>query len=507
MSARKDRILIWIGAELVHYFLAYSLQQKYDADYYAIIDITNKPKDFFKNQSLVIFKKIWFFHDEINTYDKKNPDLQYLQNFEKRFEIDLWKLAINERIFYRFFNFHKFSAKEILTIEEKSAKFFESIVSDVKPDFFITKQPSFHHLELFKEMCKKSGCKILMLSYPKLGFRMLLSEDVNVMDDAKEITSVVAKNRSFPQMMEYLETHSSHSQLKNYYTAKKSKVPQVKALFDYILSSNENIKTNYNYYGRTKNKVLLNLLRTRVQKRNRERFMQSHLLQKIDLSEPFIYFPMATDLERHLLIDSPFFTNQIEVIRSVAKSIPVGFHLYVKENPSNITRDWRPIDQYKELLDIPNVKLIHPSFSNQELLSNCSLVISIAGSSSFEAAFYQKPSIVFGNVLYSLLPSVHKVDKLEDLPKLIRGCLNQKPRQEDLDKFLTLLENNTFEFNMVDFVSLISNRFYNEESSVDVRINEGEIKEFYEEYADLIEILSSKHIEKINAHKSHKYNT
>lgn len=502
MSVKKDKILIWIGSELVHFFLAYSLQQKYDADYYAIIDITNKPRNFFKNQSLVKFKKIWFFHDEIHADNKKNPDLQYLQNFEKKFDIDLWKLAINERIFYRFYNFHKFSENEILTIEEKSAKFFESVLNDVRPDFFITKQPSFHHLELFKELCKKSGCKILMLSYPKVGFRMLLSEDVNTMDGVKEITNVISKNRDFTQMREYLETHSSHSQLKEYYTSKKSKIPQVKALLDYIFSSNENIKTNYNYYGRTKSKVLLDLAKSRIQKRCRERYMQNNLLHKIDLSKSFIYFPMATDLERHLLIDSPFFTNQIEVIRSVAKSIPIGYQLYVKENPSNMTRDWRPISQYKELMEIPNVKLIHPSFSNRELLSNCSLVISIAGSSSFEATFYQKPSIVFGNVLYSLLPSVHKVGKLEDLPKLIRICLSEKPKREDLDKFLTLLEENTFEFDMVNFVRLVSNKFYNEESSVDTDINESEIKEFYDKYANQIEILSLKHIEKITAQRN-----
>ena len=112
---------------------------------------------------------------------------------------------------------------------------------------------------------------------------------------------------------------------------------------------------------------------------------------------------MSTDLERHLLIDSPYYTNQIEVIRHVAKSLPVGYLLYVKENPSNVTRDWRDTSQYKEIMDIPNVELLHPNFSNIQLLTNCDLVISIAGSSSFEAAFYEKPSIVFGNVLYSKL--------------------------------------------------------------------------------------------------------
>ena len=46
MPQKKDKILVWIGAEFVHFFLAYGLQKKIDADYYAIIDITNKPDKF-----------------------------------------------------------------------------------------------------------------------------------------------------------------------------------------------------------------------------------------------------------------------------------------------------------------------------------------------------------------------------------------------------------------------------------------------------------------------------
>ena len=50
MSQKKDKILVWIGADLTHFLLASGLQKKHDADYYAIIDITNKPKEFFLSQ-------------------------------------------------------------------------------------------------------------------------------------------------------------------------------------------------------------------------------------------------------------------------------------------------------------------------------------------------------------------------------------------------------------------------------------------------------------------------
>ena len=76
---------------------------------------------------------------------------------------------LNERIFYRFYDFHKFTNEEILNIEEKSIRFFEKVLNEIKPDYFITKQAGFHHLELFRIMCDKSNCKVIMLSFPKIG--------------------------------------------------------------------------------------------------------------------------------------------------------------------------------------------------------------------------------------------------------------------------------------------------------------------------------------------------
>ena len=129
VSQKKDKILVWIGAELVHYFLACGLQKKHDAEYYAIIDITNKPKKFFLEQDLVDFKKIWFYHDEINNSNIKKPDTKFLREFEDSQNVNLWNLALNERIFYRFFDYHKFSDEEIMKIEESSIKFFQRVPS------------------------------------------------------------------------------------------------------------------------------------------------------------------------------------------------------------------------------------------------------------------------------------------------------------------------------------------------------------------------------------------
>ena len=63
------------------------------------------------------------------------------------------------------------------------------------------------------------------------------------------------------------------------------------------------------------------------------------------------------------MLDAPFFTNQLEIIRNVAKSLPIGYKLFVKEQAAMVTRSWRSIDWYKQLAKIPNVVLIHHSLS------------------------------------------------------------------------------------------------------------------------------------------------
>jgi len=231
-----------------------------------------------------------------------------------------------------------------------------------------------------------------------------------------------------------------------------------------------------------------------LKKQYRRYFIDRKLIKNPNLGEKFIYFPLAVDLERNLLIDAPLFTNQIEIIRSVAKSIPIGYKLYVKENPSQVTRK---ISEYREIMAIPNLTLIHPSFPGQKLLQNCSLVVTIAGSSGFEAAFYGKPSIVYANVGYKILPSVKKIKEIELLPKLLKASLDEKVNPNDLEKYLVLIEQNSFNFDWFDFSSKIHNKFYYNGLLHDAKISPKTMEEFLIEQKETLTLLSTEHIKKI----------
>jgi len=499
----KDKILFWMGGDFTHFSLSYYLQKMHDCDLYGIIDITNKTKNFFQKQDLVDFKKTWFFHDHINI--NKKPDLEYLNYIEKKYDLNLWKLAINERIFYRFFNFHKFTTDEILCILESECRLFETILDEVKPDFFVTKEPTFHHLELFSLMSKKRGVKNLILGLPNLGYRCIITETPTKLDYFESLNDVTIQNRTFEELQKYLTLFNISKQISAHVKQHgKSKKDWLKAVINFLFSENTNVKTHYNYFGRSKFKVIVNMILSIMKKHYRQSFIDKNLETNVDLNLPFMYYPLGVDLERNLLINSPFQTNQIEIIRHIVKSLPTGFKLYVKENPSQSTREWRSISEYSEIMNIPNVTVIHPSFNSQDLIKNCKLVFTITGSSGFEAAFYGKPSIIFTTVGYEILPSVTMIKDITSLNHNIIQSLNKDIVPLDLEKYLLKLEKNSFEFDWLGFGSKFKNEFYYGGTLVDVDISPDKLQIFLDERSPELTLLASEHIKKIEQHKKNR---
>ena len=501
----KDKLLLWIEGPL-HFCLAYYLQKMYDCEIYAIIDVTTKPKKFYANQDLVKFKKIWFFHDHINKIH--TPDVGYLSSFEKKYDINIWKLAINERLFYNFYNFHKFSSDEILSIDEDACKLFENVLNEVQPDYLLTYTPNLHHLELFYQLVKAKGLKILILSNPVVGYKSRISEDREILDSIENFNAIENSNRGFKDARDYRNKHDVSKQIKTSLENEGySKSRLIKTMFEFIFfSANNHEKTHYTYFGRTKLAVITDYLTKIIKTKVRGRFMQKNLLRDVDLKKPFVYFPLGAEPESNILLGAPFFTNQIEIVRCLVKSLPVGYELYVKENPGQVDREWRSISEYKEIADIPNVKFLHSSFSNKKLLENSSVVVTLAGSSGFEAACYEKPSIVFSDAIYTLLPSVHRIKEIEKLPELIRTCISEKVDPADLDKFLILLERNTFDFDLRGFNTKIKKHFLHGGYLVDTEISESQMKEFLENNKSVLEKLSLEHMKKINELKVVKTN-
>ena len=341
----------------------------------------------------------------------------------------------------------------------------------------------------------------MITSSTKSFNKSMISDHPAEFDDVTINDSEISKDiTSFPDLKKIINSAGLVPQLKiNKEKWRTSNKKRISAAIEFLLKTkNENRKTHFTYFGRSKSAVLIDAIKQIFQKKSRGKFLDDNLPKLIDKSEKFIYFPLGIDEEHSLLIGAPYFTNQIETIRHVAKSIPIDYKLYVKEHPSSVTRNWKSISDYKQIMDIPNVKLVHHSISKDELFDNCSLVISAMGSSGLDAAFYGKPSIVFGEMFYTILPSVTYVEKLNDLPNTIRSSLQNTVRLEDVKKFLAIFYKNSFDFDINRYMLDEANTFFHNGQLVDVEISDTQMKSFIENNSDMFSILVKEHIKRIN---------
>ena len=493
-----NELLFWLSGDLLHFCLSYYFQKDSGYEINAIIDVPNKPKKFFQEQKLVNFKNSWFLHDYIKNTEQK-PDLEYLEKFEKKYQINLMQLAINERIFYRFNEFYQFSSNQILNILSQECKLFEEILEKTKPDYFITTLTSFHHDHLFYEICKRKNIKVLMIYMSKLGHRCVISQQANYLDFEIKLSDVKTKNRGFDELLDYFKSFDIVKQIENYKSkAGTSKLKKFQALKNFLKNGEQNSnQTNYPYYGRDRSKVLLFEIKKSRQVQKRYSFINKNLGLNIPQNEKFVYYPLHIEQERNLLLAAPFFTNQIELIRNIAKSLPISYKLLVKEHPAQETREWRAISDYKKIMKIPNVILIHPTVPSQEILEKCSLVVTIGGTTGLEAAFYRKPSIILSQMDYSILPSVEFVQDVHELSNKIKESLEKEVEADDLDRFIQIYEKNSFEFDYMDFVTKYHESFYFNGNLLDTKINENDMRLFLQENEDILKNVTNEHIKKI----------
>jgi len=111
-------------------------------------------------------------------------------------------------------------------------------------------------------------------------------------------------------------------------------------------------------------------------------------------SMDFAFYPLQSEPEISSLIWGKSYMNHIETIRNIARSLPVGMKLLVKEHPRSL--GYRASGYYRKLLEIPNVVLSHPERDVRSLIKKSKIVVCIATFVAFEAVIYKRPAIMLG---------------------------------------------------------------------------------------------------------------
>ena len=172
---------------------------------------------------------------------------------------------------------------------------------------------------------------------------------------------------------------------------------------------------------------------------------------QIDYNDKYFIYPLHFQPEASTGVLAPYYCNQLEVIRCLAFSLPVGTVLYVKDHPNGI--GFKKLSFYKEIFKLPNVKYIDPNANNGELIRNSLGVITITGTMGYEALLMEKPVITLGHVFYNAHPYCIHVSGYDEVNRAMKACLHDE--RENFHEynvlFVKLYKDRTYQGRLFDF--------------------------------------------------------
>lgn len=163
--------------------------------------------------------------------------------------------------------------------------------------------------------------------------------------------------------------------------------------------------------------------------------MENRKYTPLEKINKFVYLPLQFQPEASIDVIAPYFSNQIEIARLVAMSLPDDYTLVVKEHPAMV--GLRPPSYIEKIARTPNVKLIDYHIPSDVVLKKADLVVSPNSTTLTEAAFYCKPAIQLGNLGTTLiLPNVRKHTDMTTLSKTIKEQLNANYTAPEYERLL-----------------------------------------------------------------------
>jgi hypothetical protein len=129
------------------------------------------------------------------------------------------------------------------------------------------------------------------------------------------------------------------------------------------------------------------------------------LQRRPDLQAPFVFVPLHYQPEASTSPLGGAFADQLLMVRLLARYLPAGWRLYVKEHRSTFDPELRgqfarDAAYYDEILEVPSVTLVPMELASFELIDRARAVAAVTGTAGWEAVVRGVPALVFGNAWY-----------------------------------------------------------------------------------------------------------
>ncbi len=172
--------------------------------------------------------------------------------------------------------------------------------------------------------------------------------------------------------------------------------------------------------------------------------------ESLDQIGKYAYLPLQYQPEASIDVTAAYFSNQFEVARLAAMSLPKEYTLVVKDHPAML--GMRSKNHLEKFARTVNVKLIDYRVPSETVIKKADVIISMNSTTIAEAAFFNKPAIQFGNSGTTLkLPNVWKHTDMTTLTKkindVLRTDLNNPEYEHRLENYVAAAFDAGFDVN------------------------------------------------------------
>jgi len=129
--------------------------------------------------------------------------------------------------------------------------------------------------------------------------------------------------------------------------------------------------------------------------------------EPVDLEVPFVYIPLHNQPEMTTQALGGKFRDQLLVVEAIARVLPSGWRIYVKENPRQSAYARGPMF-FHRLSRIRGVQFVPSETSTQDLSSLAQVTASVCSTAGYEALRKGRPVIIFGGAWYGDFPGVFR---------------------------------------------------------------------------------------------------
>ena len=439
--------------------VAANLRDRYGVSEFCAYVGTRNAFGVLKDKGMVTYSTLLLDEDVFKTFADAPLDMEYLRGLEKRCGIpNLWPyISVDRVIRYGMFlreypyNTSPFTHEDMARMLQTTARAIIAFLEQEKPDFIYFPVVSAMGNMLLFHIAQKKGIVVLVgaetrieggyafskdyisFSFAEKRFKELMQGDTSPREtDAKEWLNDFRKK---PRAYSYVigDYKNSGSRLEAYSWLTPWKLARsMRWLSERIVRMA--MQSKRDYLEQSPWWFLFDATRRKF------RLMRGYrdLYDVYDQHEAFAYYPLHSEPELATLLLSPNWTDQLNLIKQIAQSLPLSFKLYVKEHPSMV--GFRTRQYYRELKKIPNVKLIHPNHDSHAIIKDAQLITTQTGTAGWEALMLKKPVITFGDVYYNALSMVKKCTEIEKLAGLVKERLERfEWNEQELIHFISAL--------------------------------------------------------------------